>query len=208
MDPTARFEALIALPDDEIPLAEAALMIAVHADPAADVERALAVLDELASTCPGPTFEDLRHHLFLAEGFRGDDGDYYDPANSMLDKVLARRRGIPITLSVVAIEVGRRIGVVIEGVGMPGHFLARHGGTVFDPFNGGADVDTSAVDDALLDTVGAKAILARMLANLKQIYLNEGDALALEWVLRLRTAIPGVPDEERHQLTRLRARWN
>jgi regulator of sirC expression with transglutaminase-like and TPR domain len=198
VDSTARFEALMALPDDEIPLDEAALMIAVHADPATDVEGALAMLDELAATSPGPTFEELRHHLFVAEGFRGDDGDYYDPANSMLDKVLARRRGIPITLSVIAIEVGRRLGVVIEGVGMPGHFLARHGGTVLDPFNGGADVGT----------VSTKAILARMLANLKQIYLNEGDALALEWVLRLRTAIPGVPDEDRHQLTRLRARWN
>lgn len=208
MDPAARFDALMLQPDADLPLDEAALLIAVHADPTADLDAGKAELDRLAAGCPGATLDGLRRHLFLDEGFSGNDEDYYDVANSMLDKVLERRRGIPITLSVVTMEVGRRLGLVIEGVGMPGHFLVRHGDTVFDPFNRGADVDTSAIDDALLEPVGAKAILARMLANLKQIYLNAGDAESLEWVLRLRTAIPGVPDEERHQLTRLRARWN
>ena len=208
MDATARFTALVALPEAEIPLDEAALLIAAHGDPAADVEAGLAALDALALSCPAPTLDELRHHLFVREGFAGNADDYYDPANSFLDKVLERRRGIPITLAVVAMEVGRRLGLVVEGIGAPGHFLARHGGTVFDPFHRGATVDTTTVDAALLEPATTTVILARMLANLKQIYLGAGDATALEWVLRLRTAIPGIPDEERHQLTRLRARWN
>ncbi len=141
-------------------------------------------------------------------GFRGNELDYYDPRNSYLNEVLDRRLGIPISLAVVVMEVGRRLGLPLVGIGMPGHFLVRHGGVVFDPFNRGAPVDTSDLDEALLEPVGAKAILARMLGNLKHIYASQGDVTGLEWVLRLRTAIPGVPDEERHQLTRLRARWN
>ena len=208
MDYTGRFERLVQRGEAEIPLDEAALLIAAHADPAVDVAGALAQLDALASRCPGPSLDDLRRHLFGTEGFRGDDEDYYDPSNSFLHRVLDRRRGIPITLSVVTMEVGRRIGLAIEGIGMPGHFLVRHEATLFDPFNRGALLDAAQYDPELLDPAGPVAIVARMLANLKQIYVSNGDATALEWVLRLRTAIPGIPDEERHQLTRLRARWN
>lgn len=105
-------------------------------------------------------------------------------------------------------EVGRRLGLAIEGIGTPGHFLVRHEDTLFDPFDRGVILDAAHFDAKLLEPVGPVAILARMLANLKHIYVTSGDATALEWVLRLRTTIPGVPDEERHQLTRLRARWN
>lgn len=208
MDYTDRFAMLLRRPESEIPLDEAAVLIAVHADPSADVEGALAELDAVATRCPGTSLDDLRRHLFGTEGFRGDDEDYYDPANSLLHRVLERRRGIPIMLSVVTMEVGHRIGLAIDGIGMPGHFLVRHEDTLFDPFNRGAVLDATQFDDELLAPVGPVAIVARILANLKQIYVANGDATALEWVLRLRTAIPGIPDEERHQLTRLRARWN
>ena len=208
MDYSGRFASLVQRQDHEIPLDVAALLIAVHADPAADVDAAVAELDAIAATCPGARLEDLRRHLFGTEGFRGDDEDYYDPANSLLHRVLERRRGIPITLSVVTMEVGRRIGLAIDGIGMPGHFLVRHEDTLFDPFDRGAVLDATRFDAEVLEPVGPIAIIARMLANLKQIYVTNGDATGLEWVLRLRTAIPGIPDEERHQLTRLRARWN
>ena len=208
MDYTDRFAALLRRPEPEIRLDEAALLIAAHADPATDVEEGLAELDDIAGRCPGASLDDLRRHLFGTEGFRGDDEDYYDPRNSLLHRVLERRRGIPITLSVVTMEVGRRIGLAIDGIGMPGHFLVRCGDTLFDPFDRGAVLDASQFDAELLAPVGPVAIVARMLANLKQISIANGDATALEWVLRLRTAIPGIPDEEHHQLTRLRARWN
>ena len=84
----------------------------------------------------------LNDFLFADLGFRGNADDYYDPRNSYLNEVVDRRRGIPITLSVLYLEIGRRVGLPLEGVSFPGHFMVRlplRGGTlVLDPFSGGA----------------------------------------------------------------------
>ena len=80
--------------------------------------------------------------MFQEEGLRGNAGEYYDPRNSFLNEVLDRKIGIPITLSVIYIEVGRRLGLSLVGVGFPGHFLVKHlgvdGEQILDPFVGGA----------------------------------------------------------------------
>jgi regulator of sirC expression with transglutaminase-like and TPR domain len=142
----ARFAALVARPDDEIPLDEAALLIAAHARPELDVAAELGRLDELAAGCKEPTVDGVAHHLFDELGFRGNTEQYQDPDNSYLDQVLRRRLGIPITLSVLTMEVGRRLGVLFDGVGMPGHFLIRHRAepaTFLDPFGGGRRLDVA-----------------------------------------------------------------
>lgn len=148
------------------------------------------------------------HRLFGERGFAGNVEDYYDPDNSFLHRVLARRTGIPISLAVVMIEVGRRADVTLEGVGMPGHFLVRvpASGVVLDPFDGGRTLDDAALEELfravtgagsevpfgphLLPAVTTHGILSRMLANLAGIYRTRGAGADLEWVLRMRLALP------------------
>jgi regulator of sirC expression with transglutaminase-like and TPR domain len=223
----ARFADLVARPDDEIPLDEAALLIAAAARPDLDVGAELVRLDELAAGCPKPTFDGLLHYLFRDLGFRGNAEHYQDPDNSYLDQVIRRRLGIPITLSVLTMEVGRRLGVAVDGVGMPGHFLIRDGAepTAFaDPFGGGGRLDgdgcreifvtiasppdgapppggRAAWDESYLAPVGVKAILTRMLLNLQGLFLPS-DLRSAAWVLQLRLTVPGLPVPERLGLAR------
>ncbi len=203
---TARFAELVGGPEADLPLDEAALLIAAHAYPGLDVARQQARLDEVADGCLDASPEGLRRHLFDTLGFRGNTNRYADPRNSFLNDVLDRRTGIPISLAVMTMEVGRRVGVGLEGVGMPGHFLVRHRGdpsVLIDPFGGRVvDVDESEelfrsvhgpdapFDSSLLAAVGPRAILTRMLANLRHLYQSAGDARSLGWVLELRTSIP------------------
>ncbi len=218
--PTARFGELVARPEADIPLDEAAALIGAHAVPGLDVAHQLARLDDLAATCPAPTLDGLCRHLFDDLGFAGNRGEYHDPRNSYLHDVLDRRRGIPISLSVVTVEVGRRLGVPLAGVGMPAHFLVRHLGepAVFvDPFDGGTRLTESDCETifrilggtgewvpAYLDPVGPRAILTRMLVNLQGIFLASSGGLrtpgrdlhSAAWVLRLRLLIPGVSFQE------------
>ncbi|MGH8994024.1 MAG: SirB1 family protein [Acidimicrobiia bacterium] len=216
-EPGARFGALVARPEGEIPLDEAAVLIAAHGAPGLDVEEQLARLDRLAATCPAATLDGLCRHLFDDLGFTGNRDDYRDPRNSYLNEVLDRRTGIPISLSVVLLEVGRRLGVPLAGVGMPGHFLVRHLGepAIFlDPFEGGArlaEADCETIFRALggtgewipayLDPVGPRAILSRMLVNLQGIFMPR-DLRSASWVLRLRLLIPGLALRERVALAR------
>lgn len=217
MDPTARFRRLVEGPDEGVRLDEGALLIAAHACPGLDVDAELARLDEMAAGVPMPTLEGVRTHLFETLGFRGNEADYGDPRNSYLNEVVDRRLGLPITLSVLVIEVGRRVGVPFSGVGLPGHFLVRHDGeprVLLDPFEGGREVsvedcaervariygDAVEFEPSMLAPVGAKAVLARMLANLKQRFTLTGDAVAAEWVLRLRSMIPEVGPRELGEL--------
>lgn len=211
MDAVARFGELATMPETELDLAEAALMIAACAQPALDVQRWLRELDRLAHGID--SFEKLRERLFAELGFGGNRDDYYNPRNSYLNEVIKRRVGIPITLSVLMIEVGRRARVQVDGIAMPGHFLVRDplGGSYCDPFDGGVTLDESAcemrfrevtgsADDVafgphMLPVAGPREILARMLGNLKAIFLR-GDAADLEWVLRMRLALPNVPRAE------------
>jgi regulator of sirC expression with transglutaminase-like and TPR domain len=217
MTTAERFAALVQRPESEIALDEAALVIAAAARPEVDVQAELVRLDALAAACAEPTLDALLDRLFRVEGLRGNSVDYHDPANSYLDQVLTRRVGIPITLSVVTMEVGRRLGVRLEGVGMPGHFLVRHVSTppvYVDAFEGGRLLDGDdcvdrfhrlyrgvAFDPRYLQPVGPRAILARMLANLKAVFTSRQDHLALARVLELRVAIPGVLQEERVELS-------
>ncbi|MDQ1375110.1 MAG: hypothetical protein QOJ09_2448 [Actinomycetota bacterium] len=204
-NPLARFGQLMAGPEAQIRLDEAALLIA-STDHAVDIDARLAELDGLAAAAPDGSVDGLCRHLFVAEGFAGNGDDYYEPANSYLDAVLDRRLGIPITLAVVLMEVARRRGVVVEGVNAPGHFLVRAEGRVLDPFAGGREVPDLVADEA--PVVGAHVILGRMLANLKAVHIQRGDVTSLRQVLRLRVAVPGVPESDKAELHRLEAGLN
>lgn len=134
----------------------------------------------------------LAELLFDELGFEGERNDYFDPSNSYLDKVMLRRRGIPISLSVLTMAVGERAGMDVEGVGFPGHFLVRVGGAdgVYqDPFNGGELLDgyglqqlaaqflgaENALHPSYLDPVDVHTIAVRMLANLKNAHRRRGE---------------------------------
>jgi regulator of sirC expression with transglutaminase-like and TPR domain len=189
-----------------------ALAIAAGADPELDAGVSLRELDRLAESID--SLETLIHRLFVEAGFAGNTTRYYDPRNSLLDHVLDRRIGIPITLSVVCIEVGRRAGVSLEGISMPGHFLVRPLASdhYLDAFHGGALLnlaDCEALFRAstragpnigfgrhLLTTSPRRAIFARILENLRMIYRSLGRPADLEWVLRMRLALPGAGAQE------------
>ena len=204
----------MSLPEEEIPLDEAAILIGAHAHPDLDVEADLRRLDELAKECPAATVDALVSHLFVDEGFRGNTDGYYEASNSFLTDVLDRRVGIPISLAVVLVEVGRRVGVELAGVNMPGHFLVRTTvgpEEILDPFAGGRRISLEAVealyaqaaagdfDPRVLDPVGPRIILGRMLRNLAEIARREQDVLGLAWALELRTSIPGAGLAERYE---------
>ena len=197
-EPRERFARAVHRPDAEIRLDLAWALITACAHPTVDPDGLLAELDDLAAACRVPTLDGLRHHLFVDQGFVGNQADYYDPANSYLDDVLDRHHGIPITLAVVTMEVGRRIGVPVVGIGLPGHFLLRDqvDHEVFvDPFHGGELLDRDGcravlrrlhgpdtdLDPAWLEPVGRVAILERLLANLVRIFQHRGDAADLLW---------------------------
>jgi regulator of sirC expression with transglutaminase-like and TPR domain len=207
VDPARRFADLVQGPEASLPLDEAALLIAATAKSELDVDAVLEAMDELADQIPAPTLDGLRALLFRDLGFGGNPDDYYDPANSYLDDVLARRVGIPITLAVVMMEIGRRVGVPLWGVSMPGHFLVRDkvDPDVFvDPFARGRVLDRdgcaarfhavqgpgSVFDDSFLEPVGKRAILVRMLANLETVATMRGERVLLERVLTLRVSMP------------------
>jgi regulator of sirC expression with transglutaminase-like and TPR domain len=199
MDPDpslAEFSVVVDRPDDQIDLARAALLIAAAEHPGLDVDAHLGRLAALAEEA-GPArraadalgrLHRLREHLFEELGFAGDRDNYFDPRNSHLNEVLDRRLGIPITLSLVLIEVGRRLDLEMEGIGLPGHFItgARIAGeqVLLDPFNRGALLTTESCRDLVgralgrtvrltpehFAPVGNRQFLARMLANLKGVY--------------------------------------
>jgi regulator of sirC expression with transglutaminase-like and TPR domain len=198
---------------EPLPLDEALAVIGAHADRSCDVDATLRVLDELAAQVPAGGLEPLLETLFGACGFVGDQADYYDPRNSYLHEVLARRRGIPITLSVVLMEVGRRVGVEVHGVATPGHFVTVVAGDdprYVDAFGGGRVLDRAELE-ALFETMAPGVDLApflppvqpteivrRVLNNLVAVHRRRVDRDALLWSTQLRTLVPGSsPDDER-----------
>jgi regulator of sirC expression with transglutaminase-like and TPR domain len=199
------FAQLIARDDARIDLARACLMIAQDAYPELDVERYLGDIERMAirlraSLPPKVTPEErvvaLNKFLYEDQGFWGNAEDYYDPRNSYLNEVIDRKTGIPLTLAILYMEIGRRIGLPLQGVSFPGHFLVRlrlRGGMlVLDPFSGGAPqseaelrqrlqrvIPEGVADnvpvaelplDQFLEPASNRQILARMLRNLKGIY--------------------------------------
>jgi regulator of sirC expression with transglutaminase-like and TPR domain len=196
-DPSLReLATLVSRPDGRLDLARAALTIARWEYPGLQVDAYLERLDGLArgvdgsrrSTDPLGRLHRLREYLFVEQGFAGNREDYYDPRNSFLSDVLDRRQGIPITLSLVLIEVGKRLGLAVEGIGLPGHFIAGarlNDSQIFlDPFNGGALLTPESCEKLVGRVLGRKVtlteehyvpvsgrqLLGRMLANLKAVY--------------------------------------
>lgn len=206
MDRTERFSILVARADSELPLDEVAALIAAHAYPQLDPAGPLAELDRLAGQVREPTLDGITRLLFGDLGFVGNRDDYYDPRNSYINDVLDRRIGIPITLALVTIEVGRRLAVPIDGVGMPGHFLVRDRvdrSLFIDVFNAGARIDSAGCERLyeastggagfraeFLEPISRIAMVDRMLANLEQIQRLRADLNALTWVLELRVLMP------------------
>jgi regulator of sirC expression with transglutaminase-like and TPR domain len=196
--------------DSEIPLDEAAMLIAAQANPALDVGAQLARIDEAAAQLGPADTEQVCRLVFEKLGIRGDTATYDDPRNSYLDQVLDRRRGIPISISVLLIEIGRRCGVTLVGVGMPGHFLVRdpqRPELLIDAFARGKRLNRdecarllgsvagreTELPDGLLPSVGPRAILTRMLANLDLSFRRRSDMSGVRWAAHLRAAIPGQP---------------
>jgi regulator of sirC expression with transglutaminase-like and TPR domain len=194
--PLREFAELTGGADDRVDLARAALAIARWEYPGLDVGAYLERLDALARGVDGERraadpvgrLHRLREYLFVEQGFGGNREDPSDPRNSFLNDVLDRRKGLPITLSLVMMEVGKRLGLAIEGIGLPAHFIAgaRFGDSqiLLDPYNGGALLTPEACEELVgrvlrrqvklqpehYAPVSRRRLLARMLANLKSVY--------------------------------------
>jgi regulator of sirC expression with transglutaminase-like and TPR domain len=224
---------LLAREEGAIDLARACLLIAQDAYPGLDVDGYLGEIERLAARLRGrlPEAKDaearivaLNEFLFADLGFSGNADHYYDPRNSYLNEVLDRRTGIPLTLSVLYMEIGRRIGLPLDGVSFPGHFLVRlplRGSLlVLDPFSGGepqseADLRarlrrvipegaTGPVPleelplEQFLEPAGKRQILARLLRNLKGIYREtDKPERLLEVLNRMRVVAPEAHGELR-----------
>ncbi|MDQ3012034.1 MAG: transglutaminase-like domain-containing protein [Acidobacteriota bacterium] len=198
----ARFAEAVARDENDLELDQAALLIAAEEYPGLKIEDYLDQLDRLAEVAktdddsgasPLVRMMRLRHLLFDEWRFRGNTENYHDARNSFLNKVIDRRTGIPITLSVVYLEVARRIGLKLFGVGMPGHFLVKYADNereiFLDPFNGGRLLNEEQCREIIaemyngemkfqltsLQAVTKKQILIRMLQNLKVIYAHALD---------------------------------
>lgn len=243
LEPALRFSAYAALPDERLRLDEGALLVAEIAYPDLSHTSVQRKLDALAAEVraelgmaadarlPADTLNQrevaartlaaLRDVLAGREGFHGNQDDYYDPRNSFLPDVLERRTGLPITLSVVYVEVAQRLGAPLVGVGLPAHFVAKwqlppaEGGDLFvDAFRGTVldqgecrrlvvralvtNGPPPSLDSRWFAPTGTRAIITRMLNNLKQVYLQTGDtAHAMAVVDRLVQLRPDLPEELR-----------
>ena len=227
-DPYEEFRRAVERPEEALDLGRAALAIAGSEYPRLDTTAYLARIDELAIAVTKHLTGDesgthrsiaaLNYVLFQKCAFRGNRDDYFDAKNSFLNEVIDRRIGIPITLSVLYMEVARRIGLPLLGVGFPGHFLVKYlddrEEIVIDPFNGG-DIRTPdslqqllaglygkpvALSPQLLDPVTKRQILRRMLNNLKFIYLRQRDLVkALAALDRMTIAEPNLAEDLRER---------
>lgn len=192
------FAQAISTREDRIDVAYAALLFACEVYPDLDIDGYLIRLDEMASAIrPRLAYDHpvvaLKDYLFDELGFWGNVDDYFDPRNSYLNQVLDRHTGIPITLSVVYLELARRLDLPMVGIGLPGHFIVRYDGDeeplYLDPFNGGITMSTgdcrqlvADISDgrlpfraSYLSPVDSRQILTRMLRNLKGIYVARAD---------------------------------
>ena len=222
----------------DIPLDEMAFLISAivlgpgssRVSGSSEIIEQMSRLDELAAAVPSPTFGGIAQFLFTgSDAFIGNRAEYYDPENSLLPRVLDRHAGIPISLSVIMMEVGRRLGVPIVGVGMPGHFLVglvqANGdipATLADPFHEGRILDAEGCQGlfhqlagvhqtfltGFLAPVHPMAIVERMLNNLKAVYQSRSDHECLRHVMTLRSYFPGLGKSEHDELLRLMAPFN
>ena len=228
VDPLQRFRDAVAPERVRFNLAEAALLCAQDAYPDLDVRSTLTDIERMGITLAQRLPSDfpathrllaLNNYLFRELGFAGNQDEYYDPRNSFLNDVLARKTGIPITLSILYLEIGQQLGLKLKGVLFPGHFLVKlrvNGGElVLDPFAGGKLLSEEDLRQRLAQFAGEAAaktlplqdflepatprqILARLLRNLKAIHLEAGELdRALCVMHRLVILLPDVPEERR-----------
>jgi len=199
------------------PLDQALALIAATGRPGVDPDEQVRRLDGLALTTDTRDARSVCSSLFGPGGLRGDTERYYDAENSLIDKVLDRRAGIPITLAVIAIEVARRSDVHLVGIGMPGHFLLRDGrdpSSFFDAFDGGAALDPAGVQslfqrlhgdaldfrDEYLAPTPPLLIVARVLNNLRSAYARVQDRDGMVRSLALQAELPGPNLDVRRRL--------
>lgn len=212
-----KFSEVARVPDDKIDMARTSLLISRIEYPYLEEYRYLDRLEDMAARVrlriagisrPQQRVAEMNQLLFEEEGFRGNSENYYDPGNSFLNRVLDSKLGIPITLSLVYMEVGRRANLNLQGIDLPGHFIAglfEETERIFlDPFDGGRILSeeecrrrvlvyhggSGFFNAHFLDPVGPKTVLVRMLRNLKGIYRHIREELKvfqmIEWILALR----------------------
>ncbi len=213
---------------EQFNLAQASLLIAQDAYPDLDVSKYLDQLDDIAAAIrrrvAGDAFAEqkltaLNQYLFDEMRFVGNLDNYYDPRNSYLNEVLDRRTGIPLTLSIVYLEVGKRLGLNLKGVSFPGHFLVKlsvtRGELVLDPFIGGEVQSESGLRERLaqvltrseaqkvaidrfLQAASSRQVIARLLRNLKNIYMSANQfQQALAVMQRMLLVVPESAEELR-----------
>jgi regulator of sirC expression with transglutaminase-like and TPR domain len=213
------FTDLVQKPEEDIQLDRAALYLAGEEYPELDVPSHLAQLDKFAiqvsarvnyEATPSELAHAIAGYLFTEVGFHGNSGEYYSPDNSFLNRVMETHTGIPITLSLLFLEVARRLELRCSGVGLPGHFIVSldESGEYLDPFNAG--VNLSAADcrtlvqkmsgghlkwtDEFLVPCTKYDILFRMLNNLKSVYMqSKGFDKAVGVIERMEIVSPGLP---------------
>jgi regulator of sirC expression with transglutaminase-like and TPR domain len=210
---------------DGIDLLRASVAVGLVAEPALDVEQIARDIENLAvdvrfeigdvsgadTMIPG-----LHHALFVKRGFGGNRSHYYDPRNCYLHEVLTSRIGMPITLSILYIVIGRHLGMHVDGIGFPAHFVVRAGADAshyrfFDPFNEGQELsradlaiylkqqggDPEKQLDLFLAAVTARQILSRLLTNLKNCYVNLSDYARAREIVNLMLVLAPWAIEER-----------
>ena len=214
MEAARQLAEMLSDPTVPVPLDRALLLLAAsRPGQHLSVESGLSALDELAVGCADPTLAGLTRHLFGDKGFSGDQSDYHDPRNSLFDEVLTRRIGMPITLAAVMLETGRRIGVPLDGVGMPGHFLVRDRvlpEVFIDPCRQGAQITEedclvrfrsihgphATFHRQFLEPIDNHAIVGRVLNNLTVSFRTRSPR-DLDWILDLRVRLPAPPPDQR-----------
>jgi regulator of sirC expression with transglutaminase-like and TPR domain len=223
MDLNAALNLLAREADPPLDIAELALHLARDEYPAIGVDSYLSELDAMAREAKRYVRGDLAtrvrglcRYLFHDMGFRGNKKDYFDPLNSYFNQVLERRTGIPITLSALAIAIGTRVGLAMDGIGLPGHFIvgATQGDdqVLFDPFHGGRLLSVADCENVVrqvtgrpfeiglrsLDRLPLALMVMRLLNNLRAIYLKRTDMpRAIRVLERLRQIAPDDPELKR-----------
>jgi regulator of sirC expression with transglutaminase-like and TPR domain len=221
IDAARRLDELLAA-DDRALDRILAVVASVDPDGGPGEDRVVEDLDDVAEGCPEPadTATVLRH-VFGTEGFSGDQADYYDPANSLIHRVIERHRGIPLSLAAVAAEVARRRGHDLRPVGLPGHVLLGEGPDPdrwYDPFAGGAALDVDggrrlfgrfhpieAFRPGMLAPMTPEAVAVRTLNNLKVAWLRRGTLGLVLPVVELRAAMASAGSAERLELAQVLA---
>lgn len=227
MSLAAQLERLFRPTDAETDLGRAAATVARLEYPFLNIDELLGVFDEFAADIqaglrpgarPETAVSSINRYLFEQRGFRGNRLDYYDPRNSFINDVLARRTGIPITLSIVYLEIARRLALPIHGVGLPGHFLVKYDdrSRVFfiDPFHEGKVLNRQGCNDLLEKLHGSpvklneaqfaattkRQIIVRMLHNLRSIYVTSRQyRKALETLDAISAVSPSTPEDLRER---------